>query len=231
MQCSRPAWRPRQASRTSLLRSRSIWKASATKCYIWSKVPCHILLSVVDASESSGWQATGQCRGSKRATSPSTLSHHHLLTQVSTLLLTRKWLPAQKLQSFSLAEKEQLRSSRLQKTNTMSSQPKAPSMLSLSGLLWKQAGLALVNWLKKRTPTKWISFKLVFSIPLVFPHPELIVPAPPDFLRKRTSQKHPGFSSLPHPWELLKKKTRVPSFNDGNPKCAIFVCLRDSIPW
>lgn len=29
-------------------------KASATKCYIWSKVPCHILLSFVDASESSG---------------------------------------------------------------------------------------------------------------------------------------------------------------------------------
>lgn len=82
------------------------------------------------------------------------LSHHHLLTQVSTLLLTRKWLSSQKLQSFSLAEKGQLRSSRLQRTNTMSSQPKAPSMLSLSGLLWKQAGLALVNWLKKRTQTK-----------------------------------------------------------------------------
>ena len=102
VQWPRPAWRPRQASRTSLLRRRRIWKIKLWKQWVKSTV---LRLQKSHLSQH--------------------LSHHH-------------W-----------TKKEQMRSSRASKCrrrDVPSSQPKAASMLSLSGLLWKQAGLALVNW-------------------------------------------------------------------------------------
>ena len=102
VQWPRPAWRPRQASRTSLPRRRRIWKIKLWKQWVKSTV---LRLQKSHLSQH--------------------MSHHH-------------W-----------TKKEQMRSSRASKCrrrDVPSSQPKAASMLSLSGLLWKQAGLALVNW-------------------------------------------------------------------------------------